>query len=62
MIDEKLLEEQKRQRSADPRVMWKVLQETISWVDSQQPIPRNSKQACLANQAKLLAAMNRATK
>jgi hypothetical protein len=57
IIDEKLFEEQKRRRSADPRLMWQVLQETIDWVDSQQPIPRNSRRGCLANQEKLLASM-----
>jgi hypothetical protein len=53
MTNEKLFEEQKRQRSADPRLMWKVLQETIAFVDAQQPVPRNSRASCLARQAKL---------
>ena len=55
MMDElKKREEQKRERCWEPRERWRVLQETIAWADSQQPIPRNSRQACLANQAKML--------
>jgi hypothetical protein len=52
-------EQQKRQRSADPALLWNVFQQTIGWIDSQQTVPRNSPQACLAKQAKILASMNR---
>jgi hypothetical protein len=45
----------KRDRNWNPALRWKVLQETIAWVDAQAKIPRNSKAACLANQARLLA-------
>jgi hypothetical protein len=58
MIDDKHLEELKRERCADPKIRWQVLQETIAWVDSQQRVPRNSRQACLAKQAKLIAGLN----
>ena len=59
---EKQLEEAKRERCWDPKLRWKVFEETIAFIDSQQPVPRNSKQACLANQVKLIAAMNQTTK
>ncbi len=52
MIDEKQLEEQKRQRCADPQLWWTVIQQTIAWVDSQQTIPRASKEGCLLRQRK----------
>jgi hypothetical protein len=45
-------EEEKRERCADPRLRWEVLQQTIAWVDSQQPIPRNSPKGCLAAEAR----------
>ena len=35
-------EEEKRERCWDARERWRVLQETIAWVDSQQAVPRNS--------------------
>lgn len=47
----------KRNRHWDAHQRWKVLQETIDWVDSQAVVPRNSKAGCLANQARLLAAI-----
>jgi hypothetical protein len=47
-------EEEKRERCWDARERWRVLQQTIAWVDSQQPMPRNSRKACLSNQARLL--------
>ena len=49
----------KRDRNWNPALRWKVLQETIAWVDAQATISRNSKAACLANQARLLASQNR---
>jgi hypothetical protein len=50
-------EEAKRDRNWDPQQRWKVLQETIAWVDSLQKVPRNSKEGCLANQQRILAQM-----
>jgi hypothetical protein len=47
-------EEEKRDRCWNPRARWRVIEQTIAWVDSQQAIPRNSRQACLANQERLL--------
>jgi len=48
---EKDHEEAKRERCWDPQLRWQVFQETIAFVDSQQPIPRNSRTSCLARQA-----------
>jgi hypothetical protein len=48
--DLKTFEEQKRERCWDVRERWRLLQETIAWVDSQQEIPRNSPAGCLAMQ------------
>jgi hypothetical protein len=58
-IDElKQNEEQKREQCWNARERWRVLQETIAWVDSQQAVPRNSRQGCLAKQALLLKGMS----
>ncbi len=51
--EEKASEEAKRERCWDPLQRWKAFQETIAFVDSQQPVPRNSRASCLARQAKL---------
>jgi len=48
----KRFEEQKRERCWNPQQRWRVIQQTIDWVDGQQTISRNTKQACLARQAK----------
>jgi hypothetical protein len=48
-------EQAKRDRCWDSAERWRVLQETITWVDSQQSVPRNSRAGCLAAQARLLA-------
>jgi hypothetical protein len=52
--DLKRREEAKRERHWDPAVRWRVLQETITWAEAQLPVPRNSKQACLREQARKL--------
>jgi hypothetical protein len=49
-------EEQKRDACWDPVERWKVLQQVISWIDSQQPIPRNSPRGCLQHQQEHLRA------
>ena len=60
MVDDvKQREEQKRERCWDPLQRWQVLQQTITWVDSQQVVPRNSRKACLAEQARLLAQLQK---
>jgi len=54
-------EARKRDRNWNPQERWRVLQETITWVESQLTVRRNTKEACLANQARLLKALARAT-
>jgi hypothetical protein len=48
-------EEAKRQRCWDPAARWKVIQETIAWAEAQATVRRNTKEACLANQQRILA-------
>jgi hypothetical protein len=64
--DLKQREEAKRNRRLSEQQRWRMIEETIDWVDSQQPVPRNSKAGCLANQARLNARLeawqNRAAK
>ena len=50
-------EEERRNPDGDPAVRWKIIQEILTWIDAQSPVPRNSKQACLANQRRLLDSM-----
>ena len=44
----------KRERNWDPKLRWKVLQEMITWAESQATVRRNTPAACLANQRRLL--------
>ena len=53
--NEKRAEEAKRDRNWDQAERWRVLQETITWAEAQQAVPRNSKESCLARQARLNA-------
>ncbi|HUE70571.1 MAG TPA: hypothetical protein VMP01_06745 [Pirellulaceae bacterium] len=50
-------EEAKRNRHLDPAERWRLIQAAIDWADSQQTVRRSTKEACLANQARLLAGM-----
>lgn len=52
MTDLKQQEEWKRLRCADPVLWWTIFQQTIDWIDSQQPVPRASKAGCLRAQRK----------
>lgn len=45
--DLKRLEEQKREAHWDPAERWRVLQETITWAESQATVRRNTPQRCL---------------
>ncbi len=45
--DLKRLEQRKREANWDPAQRWRVLQETITWADSQATIRRNTPQKCL---------------
>ena len=47
----KRAEEQKREAHWDPAERWRVLQETITWAESQATVRRNTPQRCLELQA-----------
>jgi hypothetical protein len=49
-------EAEKRERNWNPQTRWKVIQDTITWIESQSTMRRNTPAACLANQRRLLAA------
>ena len=53
--DLKSLEERKREAAWDPAQRWRVLQETITWADSQATARRNTPQKCLELQEAKLA-------
>ena len=48
-------EKAKRDRNWDPRQRWNALQEMIGWAESQTTVRRNTREACLREQAKKLA-------
>lgn len=48
-------EEQKREAMWDPAQRWRVLQETITWAESQAAVRRNTPQRCLELQRAKLA-------
>jgi hypothetical protein len=50
-------EEAKRAAATDTPEHWRIIWENLNWAESQLPIPRNSMQACLAKQRKLLVGM-----
>jgi len=52
--DLKRLEEEKRERNWDTVEWWRIIQETIAWADAQQPIQRNTPEACLRDEARKL--------
>ncbi len=45
-------EEEKRNRMWDPAARWQMIEDLIAWADAQKPVPRNSKEGCLAAQQK----------
>jgi hypothetical protein len=47
----KRAEEQKREAHWDPAERWRVLQETITWAESQATVRRNTPRRCLELQA-----------
>jgi hypothetical protein len=53
--DLKRLEEQKREANWDPAQRWRVLQETITWAESQATVQRNTPAVCLKLQEAKLA-------
>jgi hypothetical protein len=48
-------EEQKRDAAWDPAERWRVIQETITWAESQATVRRNTPQRCIELQQALLA-------
>ena len=54
MGDLKQAEEPKCERNWNEAERWRVIQNTISWVDSQSTGGRNTRKRCLEEQAKLL--------
>ena len=55
--DLKAREEAKRERNWDPAMRWKVIQDTITWAESQGTVDRNTPAARLKEQAEKLASM-----
>ena len=47
-------EEAKREAAWDPKVRWRVLQETITWAEMQATVRRNTPARCLQEQARQL--------
>ena len=45
--DLKRLEERRREAAWDPAQRWRVLQQTITWAESQATVRRNTPQRCL---------------
>ncbi|MHC4405967.1 MAG: hypothetical protein ACYTG0_40520 [Planctomycetota bacterium] len=48
--DLKRLEQRKREANCNPAARWRVLQETITWAESQATVGRNTPQKCLVLQ------------
>jgi hypothetical protein len=59
MVDHELKadEEQRRERHWDPAVRWRVLQDTLSWAETQATVRRNTRQSQLAKQNDIIARM-----
>lgn len=49
----------KRDRMTDPLTHWRMICESIEWADRQAPVSRNSRQACLAEEARKLRGCER---
>ena len=50
-------EEAKRNRQISPRQKWAMFQELLVWTESQPTGQRNTKEACLREQQRLLAGL-----
>jgi hypothetical protein len=46
----KLREELKRDRHLDPRARWRLIQDMITWGESQTTVRRNTRERCLTEQ------------
>ena len=51
-------EEARRDRNWDARERWSVILQTIEFAEAQQPIKRNSQEACLERQRRLNRALS----
>ncbi len=58
--DLKRREEEKRDANWDSAQRWRVLQETITWAESQATVRRNTPERCLELQRAKLAALGEA--
>ncbi len=56
--DIKRREEAKREAAWDPVERWRVLQETITWAETQAKVRRNTPERCLALQRAKLARLD----
>ena len=43
----------------DPAERWRLSRDFLTWADAQKPVPRNSKEGCLAAQRRLLERMKK---
>ena len=50
-------EEAKRNRHISPRKKWELFQQLLIWTESQPTGQRNTKEACLREQERLLAGL-----
>jgi hypothetical protein len=48
----KSAEEARRERAWDPQERWQALQNTIAWAEAQSTVRRNTREACLREQAR----------
>ncbi len=55
--DLKTREERKRERSWNPAARWKVIQETITWAETQASVRRNKPFERIAEQNRKLASL-----
>ena len=53
--DLKRREEHEQERRLDPAERWRLLQQMLTWIDAQAPVPRNSPARCLELQRAKLA-------
>jgi hypothetical protein len=51
-------EEAKRAKMQTPAEQWQATLDALNWAESQLPVPRNSKEACLAAQRRILDMMH----
>ena len=54
--ERKKQEENRRERKWDPRVRWRVIQDTITWAELQKTCRRNTREKQLEEEARKLSA------